>query len=80
MNDLRPDTFARRELLLVPEQLMRKDGCVRGHAVLVRDGRFARVGPADALRAEFPQLAAIELPQRLLMPGLIDAHTHLTQS
>jgi 5-methylthioadenosine/S-adenosylhomocysteine deaminase len=73
-------TFAQRELLLLPEQVMLKDGCVREHAVVVRDGRFVRVGPAAAVRAEFPQLQPIELPQRLLMPGLIDAHTHLTQS
>jgi cytosine/adenosine deaminase-related metal-dependent hydrolase len=75
-----PASLSARELLLVPEQVMRKDGCAAGHAVVVRDGRFARVGPAAQVRAEFPQLRAIELPQRLLMPGLIDAHTHLTQA
>lgn len=75
-----PSHFAHDELLLLPEQLMLPHGCVRDHAVVVRQGRFARVGPAAALRAEFPRLPAIELPQQLLMPGLIDAHTHLTQS
>ena len=75
-----PALFAESELLLLPEQVMLPQGCVAGHGVVVRDGRFARVAPADALRAEFPHLRAIELPQRLLMPGLIDAHTHLTQS
>ncbi|NML42435.1 amidohydrolase family protein [Ramlibacter sp. G-1-2-2] len=78
MNNL--STFAARELLLVPEQVMRKDGCASGQAVVVRDGRFVRVGPAAQVRAEFPQLRPVELPQRLLMPGLIDAHTHLTQA
>ncbi|MDB5956181.1 amidohydrolase family protein [Ramlibacter sp.] len=77
---LTPDAFERDELLLLPEQLLLPTGCVREHAVVVRGGRFVRVGPAAAVRAEFPQLAALELPQRLLMPGLIDAHTHLTQS
>lgn len=77
---LAPATFLRGDLLLLPEQLMLPEGCVREHAVLVRDGRFHRVGSAAVLRAEFPQLAPIALPQRLLMPGLIDAHTHLTQS
>jgi 5-methylthioadenosine/S-adenosylhomocysteine deaminase len=79
-DSLAPATFLRGDLLLLPEQLMLPDGCVREHAVLVRDGRFHRVGTASALLAEFPQLAPIALPQRLLMPGLIDAHTHLTQS
>lgn len=75
-----PQAFAGRDLLLLPEQLMLKDGCVRDHAVVVREGRFARVGRAETVRAEFPDLDPIALPQRLLMPGLIDAHTHLTQS
>lgn len=75
-----PASLAARELLLLPEQVMRQDGCARGLAVVVRDGRFVRVGDAATVRAEVPQLAPIELPQRLLMPGLIDAHTHLTQA
>lgn len=75
-----PSPFAESELLLLPEHVMLPRGCIAGHGVVVRDGRFARVAAAGALRAEFPHLRAIELPQRLLMPGLIDAHTHLTQS
>ena len=59
---------------------MLEDGCTAGQAVVVRDGRFLRVGPAAAVCAEFPHLQPVELPQRLLMPGLIDAHTHLTQA
>jgi cytosine/adenosine deaminase-related metal-dependent hydrolase len=64
----------------LPDQVMLEDGCTPGLAVVVRDGRFVRVGPAEAVRAEFPQLQPVQLPQRLLMPGLIDAHTHLTQA
>jgi 5-methylthioadenosine/S-adenosylhomocysteine deaminase len=75
-----PATLQGRELLLEPEQLMLPEGCVREHAVVVRDGRFLRVGPAAALRAGFPELQPVVLSDRLLMPGLIDAHTHLTQS
>ena len=80
MNNPLPAALAARELLLLPEQVMRKDGCAAGLAVVVRHGRFARVGPAAQVRAEFPHLTPVELPQRLLMPGLIDAHTHLTQA
>lgn len=78
--NIRPETFAARELLLLPSQVMRKSGCAGGQAVVVRDGRFVRVGAADAVRAEFAHLTPVELPDTLLMPGLIDAHTHLTQS
>ncbi|RYY91147.1 MAG: amidohydrolase [Comamonadaceae bacterium] len=75
-----PQALTARDMLLLPEQVMRKDGCTPGLAVVVRDGRFVRVGPAAAVRAEFPHLQPVDLPQRLLMPGMIDAHTHLTQA
>ena len=75
-----PSAYAQDEFLLLPEQVMLPQGCVRDHGVVVRGGRFARVAPAATLRAEFPALTPVVLPQRLLMPGLIDAHTHLTQA
>lgn len=80
MTSLTPDLFTGGELLLQPGRLMLPDGAHGEMAVLVREGRFARVGPAAQLRAEHPQLQAVELPSHLLMPGLIDAHTHLTQA
>jgi cytosine/adenosine deaminase-related metal-dependent hydrolase len=69
-----------RDLLLLPDRVLLPTGVRSGLAVLVSQGRVARVGPAEAVQAEFPQLEPIALPGRLLMPGLIDAHTHLTQA
>jgi 5-methylthioadenosine/S-adenosylhomocysteine deaminase len=80
MNTSAPDTLRQTELLLEPEFLMRRSGPVTGWAAVVSQGRFARVGPASELRAQFPQLTPQALPGRLLMPGLIDAHTHLSQA
>ncbi|HEY8356114.1 MAG TPA: amidohydrolase family protein [Ramlibacter sp.] len=80
MNPSAPAALTACELLLLPEQVMLREGCTPGLAVVVRDGRFVRVGPAAAVRAEFAHLQPVDLPQRLLMPGLIDAHTHLTQA
>jgi cytosine/adenosine deaminase-related metal-dependent hydrolase len=71
--------FAADELLLVPDHLMLRDGPAAGHAVHVAGGRFRDVGPADAL-ARHPHLTPLPLPGKLLMPGMIDAHHHLTQS
>ena len=79
-HDLTPDAFRGAEFLLEPEQLMLRDGPVRGHAVLVRDRRFADVAPAAELRARYPGLTPVLMPGKLLMPGFIDAHHHLTQS
>ena len=80
MNDLRPDAFDASGYLLLPEQLMLRDGPATGMAVVVSGGRFTRVGPAAQVCAQFAHLAPVHLPDQLLMPGLIDAHTHLTQS
>lgn len=68
------------ELLLVPERLMLRDGSVADHAVLVRHGRFDDVGPAAPLIERHAHLTPRRLPGRLVMPGFIDAHHHLTQS
>ncbi|MGH6625262.1 MAG: amidohydrolase family protein [Burkholderiaceae bacterium] len=75
-----PDLLSRPELLLLPDWVMLPEGPVSDQAVVVSAGRFAMVGsPAEAVAA-FPQLQPIRLPQRLLMPGFIDTHHHLTQS
>jgi imidazolonepropionase-like amidohydrolase len=47
-----------------------------GWAVLVRDGRIVAVGPAAGIDA--PRgTQTIELPGMTLLPGLIDAHSHI---
>ncbi|MCA0243992.1 MAG: amidohydrolase family protein [Proteobacteria bacterium] len=82
--DPRRQALQASELLLAPEWLLLPDGPyggpVQGHAVVVAQGRFAAVGPRAELAERHPHLKAVELPQRLLMPGFVDAHHHLTQS
>ena len=78
---LSPDLLdTRGDLMLAPEWLMLPEGPRQGMAVLVGNGRFAAVGPLAEVADAHPGIAPIALPQRLLMPGLIDTHTHLTQS
>ncbi|MEU3895150.1 amidohydrolase family protein [Streptomyces sp. NPDC045251] len=67
-------------MLLVPEKLLLPEGPVDGWSVVVRDGRFEAVGPVEEVRRAHPGLRAVPLPGRLLMPGFVDAHHHLTQS
>lgn len=78
--ELQSSSFEAGTLLLAPEHLLLRGGPVTGHAVLVQDGRFADVGPAPVLKARHAQHTPIEMPGHLLMPGMIDAHHHLTQS
>src|SRR5438105_3353664 len=47
-----------------------------GWVVLVRGNRIAAVGPHEQVAAP-PNVRRIELPNATLLPGLIDAHSHL---
>jgi predicted amidohydrolase YtcJ len=46
-------------------------------AMLVRDGRIAEVGPAEAVRAAAPGARVISLDGATVIPGLVDAHCHV---
>ena len=50
---------------------------VEGAAVAVEDGRIAEVGPAHAVAGARPGATRLDATGRLIMPGLINAHTHL---
>ncbi|MFI9050744.1 amidohydrolase family protein [Streptomyces sp. NPDC053427] len=79
-NAPRPELFAGRQQLLVPELLLLPDGPARDRAVLVDGGKFRAIGPAQQLIAAHPHLHPVRLDGHLLMPGFVDAHHHLTQS
>lgn len=54
---------------------------ISGAAVLVEGDRIKAVGEASAVMAQAPQGAAVlDLGSATLLPGLIDAHTHLLQN
>lgn len=53
------------------------DAAIRtGVAVAVEDGRIVGVDAATTLRERFPGAREIDCHQRVLMPGLVDSHTH----
>jgi 5-methylthioadenosine/S-adenosylhomocysteine deaminase len=53
------------------------DGVVlEGSAVAVRGARIEAVLEAQAARARYPGAAVVELPEHVLLPGLVNAHTH----
>ncbi|MEM7220639.1 MAG: TRZ/ATZ family hydrolase [Pseudomonadota bacterium] len=67
------------DLLLHPDWLlsMAADaGAVSGHSLAISGDHIAAVGPRAELAARFDARTQIELPNRLLLPGLINAHTH----
>jgi 5-methylthioadenosine/S-adenosylhomocysteine deaminase len=62
---------------LVP---VRPAGTLENHSVAVGDDRILAVGPRADLEQDWPQADAVELPQHVLLPGLINAHTHAPMS
>ena len=45
-------------------------------AVAITDGRISKVGPRDILCEQMPHAERIDLNSHVLMPGLINMHTH----
>ncbi|HXM80572.1 MAG TPA: TRZ/ATZ family hydrolase [Burkholderiales bacterium] len=46
------------------------------HAVAIRGGRIEAILPARDARARFQEYEAVDLPGQVLIPGLVNAHTH----
>jgi 5-methylthioadenosine/S-adenosylhomocysteine deaminase len=51
-------------------------GTLSGHAVIVDGGRVAAVVPARAADETYAARAHVTLPGHVLIPGLVNAHTH----
>jgi 5-methylthioadenosine/S-adenosylhomocysteine deaminase len=46
------------------------------HAVVVSDGRIVAIKPREEAAAQYPGATRVELPSHVLLPGLINMHTH----
>jgi 5-methylthioadenosine/S-adenosylhomocysteine deaminase len=53
---------------------------VRDGAVAVHEGEIVAVGPADELRTRFPATESIDAAGCLVLPGLVNTHTHLAMT
>ncbi|MCP5353248.1 MAG: TRZ/ATZ family hydrolase [Chromatiales bacterium] len=51
-----------------------------GHSVAVRDGRIVAILPRDRAQAEYEAKNTVDLPGQVLIPGLINAHTHIAMT
>ena len=49
---------------------------LEGHAVAVVDGRIASILPVDEARARFQASVHVTRPDHVLIPGLVNTHTH----
>jgi len=78
--ELDPAQFAGLSVLLIPEQVMLQDGPTAGYGLLIGGSKFCDLGPATDVINRNPGVPVIRLDGKLVMPGFIDAHHHLTQS
>jgi imidazolonepropionase len=52
-------------------------GIIRGGGLLIRHGKIDIVGPSDEIEKAARDAEIIDLGRRLVLPGFVDAHTHL---
>ena len=66
-------------MLLWADHLLTMDAdnrVISDGAILIEDDRIAAVGPAAELRDRYPEAPVRRLADRLVMPGLVNAHLH----
>jgi 5-methylthioadenosine/S-adenosylhomocysteine deaminase len=49
---------------------------LEGHSLVIRDERIEAILPTPEARHAYPDASVLELPEHLLTPGLVNAHTH----
>ncbi len=49
-------------------------------SIAIQGEKIAAVGPAEALRSQYPQAKRIEAKGKVVLPGFINAHTHIAMS
>jgi imidazolonepropionase len=52
-------------------------GIIRNGGMLIRNGKIERVGPSDEIEKDVGDAEVLDVGGRLVMPGFVDAHTHL---
>jgi 5-methylthioadenosine/S-adenosylhomocysteine deaminase len=69
-----------KELLIRNGTLVTMDAAntiISDGALLIRDGRIAAIGRSGELAGEYPATPVFDAKGKAVLPGLIDAHTHI---
>ena len=53
---------------------------IKDGAVAIEDNRIVGVGKTSELKKEFPRADTIDAQKKIVLPGLVDTHVHLTQT
>jgi len=57
-----------------------EDTVLTGSGVVVEGSTIVQVGPLQELRTAHPDAELVDLPGHVLMPGLVNSHTHLAMT
>ncbi|MDT8407366.1 MAG: TRZ/ATZ family hydrolase [Methylococcales bacterium] len=49
---------------------------LENHSLVIGQGKIIDLLPKDAARARYPNITVIERPHHVLLPGLVNSHTH----
>ena len=71
------------DLLVLPRWIVPVEpaaAVLEAHALVVRGGRIAALGPAAELQGQWRAAETLRLPQHAVLPGLVNNHTHAAMS
>lgn len=70
------------DLLIFPRWIVPVSpaGVLENHALAVRGGRIVEICPSAEVSSRFAARETVELPEHVLIPGLINLHTHAAMS
>ncbi|PAV30738.1 hypothetical protein CIL05_03145 [Virgibacillus profundi] len=54
-------------------------GTIYDGAMIIKDGKIAKVGNWNTLRSQFPSLSVTDYSNYVITPSLVDCHTHLLE-
>jgi len=54
-----------------------QDTVLQNSSLVIQDANIIDLGPAQEIKNRYPEARVIDLTDQLIMPGLINLHTHL---
>src|SRR6266404_278780 len=70
------ETIIMRSAYAITDPRLGASGVIPAGAVVIVDGTIRETGPFAALASKYPDIGVIGDGNQLLMPGLVDAHSH----
>src|SRR5579871_6793847 len=70
------ETLLMRGKYLLTDPRRKAAGVIRDGAIAIASGQVAAAGPFGELQARYPHARVLGDGRQLLMPGLVDAHSH----